>query len=375
MKIIDTGCIFASRPGTKRQSCTFPSICVLPSGRWICGFRSAPTKSSTSEQTVLMSWSDDEGASWSKPYEPFSAPQIGSKPGRLRMFAPTVIGEGKLIAVLCWVDNSNPSLPFFNPRTQGLLDTKILMAFSEDSGQTWSELTLVDTHPYNQPTPITGPILVLPNGEWACQFELNKSYDDLSVWKHSSIMKFSRDAGQTWPEHVVTSNDPENRIFFWDQRPSVLDNKTLLDLFWTYDNSSGSYLNIHARESRDNGRTWSQMWDTGVPGQPAPAISLPGNRTAMVYVDRLGAPVIYLRISKDGGKTWPRETQLEISGLEACTCQTIRKATMQDAWSEMSAFSLGLPHTASLVNGDLLIVFYQGDHADHTGIEWVRVGL
>ncbi len=32
MQVIDRGTAFAAQPGTNRQSCTFPGICVLPSG-------------------------------------------------------------------------------------------------------------------------------------------------------------------------------------------------------------------------------------------------------------------------------------------------------------------------------------------------------
>jgi hypothetical protein len=96
--------------------------------------------------------------------------------------------------------------------------------------------------------------------------ELNKAYYDTSVWRHSSVLMFSKDGGRSWPEHAITGHDPENRVFYWDQRPGVLRDGVLLDLFWTYDNRSAAYLNIHARESRDCGSTWSAMWDTGVPG-------------------------------------------------------------------------------------------------------------
>jgi len=53
--------------------------------------------------------------------------------------------------------------------------------------------------------------------------------------------------------------------------------------------------------------------------------------------------------------------------------QTWKNGTMQDAWAEMGAFSPGLPATAGLPNGDVLVVYYRGEHTDHTNIEWVRM--
>jgi hypothetical protein len=297
---------------------------------------------------------------------------VDGKPGLFRGGHLTALGGPQVLATLCWVDHSDPSLPYFNEETEGLLDTRIFLAKSEDDGATWSEPRMMDTSPFGNQTPITGPALLLANGDWACQFELNKPYYDTSVWRHSSVLMFSKDEGKSWPEHVIASNDPENRIFYWDQRPGVLADGTLLDLFWTYDNPLASYLNIHARKSLDNGRTWSAMWDTGVPGQPAPPVSLPDGCIAMVYVDRTGAPLIKLRLSEDGGTTWPDETESVLYGDEEHV-QTCRKGSMQDAWAEMGKFSVGLPATALLKNGDLLVVYYAGPETDQTDIRWVRV--
>ena len=79
-----------------------------------------------------------------------------------------------MLATLLWVDDSDPNLPYFNEQTEGLLDSRILFAESADGGRTWSPPALMDTSPFNVPTPITGPVLRLPDGEWICQFETNK---------------------------------------------------------------------------------------------------------------------------------------------------------------------------------------------------------
>lgn len=372
MKIVARGLVFAGEKGTDHQSCAFASIAALPGGRWLCGFRAAPTKGATTGQHALITWSDHEGRSWRRPLRPFAPPPIDGRPGLFRAAYLTALGGARVLATLLWVDHSDPSLPFFNEETEGLLDTRIFLSQSADAGATWSAPLLMDTSPFNVPTPLTGPVLVLPNGEWACQFELNKHYYDTAVWRHSSLMMFSRDEGKSWPEHAIVSNDPENRVFYWDQRPGVLADGSILDVFWTYDNQAAVYLNIHARRSADNGRTWSEIWDTHVPGQPAPPVSLRDGRIAMVYVDRTGSPAIKLRVSDDGGRTWPPSSET-ILYQAALSTQTERKGSMQDAWAEMAKFSVGLPATAMLADGDLLVVYYAGPETDHTSIEWVRL--
>ena len=373
MRVIDHGIAVQAKEGTDRASCAFSSIAVLPGGRWLCGFRAAPLKGEMEGQHAMITWSDDEGKTWREPFSPWIPRDIDGKPGLFRAAMLTALGGSRVLSTLYWVDNSDPSLPFFNEETEGLLDSRLFFSFSEDNGESWSEPRLLDTTPYNVPTPTTGPTLVLANGEWALQFETNKHYYDTTPWQHASVLMFTRDEGRTFPDSAVTASDPDRRYFWWDQRPSVLADGSLLDLFWTYDNVDAVYVNIQARASRDNGRTWSELWDTGVPGQPAMPVSLPDGSIAMVYMDRTGAPTVKLRVSTDGGRNWPDDTESTLFQPPTPT-QTVAKGSMQDAWSEMGKFSTGLPSATLLPNGDLLVVFYSGPHKDLTDIRWVRVG-
>ncbi len=370
MKRIAGGIALASVAGTDRQSCAFPQVAVLPSGRWLCACRAARTKAGAAGQHVVLSRSDDEGCTWTPAEAPFVAPPIAGRAGQFRALALTALGGEQVLATLYWVDHSDPELPFFNPQTEGLLDSRIMLARSADGGCSWSTPELVDTAPFAVPTPITGPVLLLPNGEWICQFELNKPYYDTAPWVHASVLMFSADQGRTWPRYAIVSRDP--RIFYWDQRPQVLPDGRLFDVFWTYDTAAARYLSIHARESLDGGETWSELWDTGVPGQPAPVAPLPGGRLALVYVDRTGAPAIRCRVSHDGGRSWPATTSVPVyeSGLDA---QTTPKEGMADAWAEMAKFSVGLPATATLPDGGVLVVYYAGADTDRTSVRWARL--
>ena len=48
---------------------------------------------------------------------------------------------------------------------------------------------------------------------------------------------------------------------------------------------------------------------------------------------------------------------------------------MNDAWSEMSAYSIGLPATCRLSDTELLLVWYAGPHTDRTDIHWARIEI
>ena len=175
LTVTEQGVAAASRPGTDQQSCAFPYICVLPSGRWICSYRAAPQKAATTHQRSLFVRSDDEGRSWSEPIDVFTPPAVDGTPGLFRAAAMTALGGRRVLAVFYWVDSSQPSLAFFNETTEGLLDSRIFLAWSDDDGDTWSTPERADTTPFLCPTPITGPVRLLANGELALQFELNKT--------------------------------------------------------------------------------------------------------------------------------------------------------------------------------------------------------
>ena len=91
-----------------------------------------------------------------------------------------------------------------------------------------------------------------------------------------------------------------------------------------------------------------------------------------MYVDRGGPPAIKARVSRDGGRTWPTGTEVTLYD-SAAGSQTRRKRAMEDAWAEMGQFSVGLPATAPLPGGEVLVVYYAGPRADHTRIEWVHL--
>ena len=372
MIIAASGTVFTGNVDSDRRSATFPQICVTRTGRWICAFRAAPRKAGNAGQRVSLTHSDDSGASWSEPTEPFPPMTVEGRPGRMRIGALTALDDGQLLAAINWVDEPDPALPYFNEETEGLLYTRILLSSSRDDGITWSAPRLLDTSPFNVPTPLTGPVLNLHEHGLACQFELNKPYNDPEPWRHASVMLFSTDGGETWPEHAIAAQDPANQIFYWDQRPSLLPGWHLIDVFWTFDRKAARYRNIHASESLDHGRSWRPLWDTGVAGQPGPVVPLDGSVLAMPYVDRTAAPMIKVRHSVDGGRTWPAEGELILYSSEGDS-QTSRKSSMQDAWAEMFKFSVGLPAATPLRDGGALIVYYAGPETDATSIRWAIV--
>src|SRR5512134_3207241 len=107
LHIVDRGTVATSQPGTEFQSHIAAWCCALPGGRWVVTWRAARDKNNTL-QRVLISWTDDEGRTWSKPFAPFSDCKVNGKLGQFRAMACTALGCQRLIAALWWVDASEP---------------------------------------------------------------------------------------------------------------------------------------------------------------------------------------------------------------------------------------------------------------------------
>jgi len=357
------------------HSNTFPRVEVLDSGRWIVGFRASPAKQNETLQRSMITWSDDQGQTWRDPVSPFDPPEINGRRGSFRTVAFENLGGKNLLATLLWQDITDPDLPLFNPATEGVQDMRIFTSLSTDGGEDWSAPARVIEEGYQDvPVSITGPILLLPGGTWMSQFELNKTYHDTRPWKQAAVVGHSHDRGKTWRPSVIVAHDPSLRMLYWDQRPAVLQDGSILSVFWTYDKQAGEYVNIHASRSFDAGITWTAPVDTGVPGQPAAPVDLGGGRMALVFVDRRTSPMIKLRLSTDAVATLDESNELIIH-QRAIRKQSVQKqsGTSAGAWSEMEAFSIGLPDAVRLSDRSLLIVYYAGDDRDHTDIRWARV--
>ncbi|MEX2567911.1 MAG: sialidase family protein [Cyclobacteriaceae bacterium] len=352
-------------------SLTFPNIEVLPSGRWLLGFKAADKKKDGIKMQAMMTWSDDFGKTWAAPYVPFQIPKINEVPGKSQSLYFLSLGGERVLMVINWVDSSAPHLPYYDTQDESLKDTRIFYSFSENNGLDWSILQLMDTSMLGGPVPLTGPPMRLGDGSLICQFEINKYKSDPKKWVHRSALLFSGDEGKTWGDPVLVTNYPD--MYYWDQRPNVLaDGYTLVNFFWTLDGRKNAYLNIHRSISRNGGRSWTYPEDTGIYGQPGRPVEIMEGKLATIDIDRTKNPTITVRISSDEGRTFDEDLVVFQASLPQ---QDSRYIKMNDAWAEMAQFSVGHPHLVYLGKEELLAYFYQGRHPDHTGISYVKISI
>ncbi len=369
MKVTQRGVITKPADDENFNSNTFPCIEKLPSGRWLASFRASEKKGDGSFQQAVITWSDDEGITWSIPTEPVTLPDIDGIKGEGRTAYLLSLGGKRVLMLLNWVDAANRVEPYYDPQTECLKDTRIFSCISEDEGVTWTVPQLVDTGFADDPVPLTGTPFRLENGTIVCHFEINKRIGDPLPWTHKSAMIFSQDEGITWEHPVLVTNVRD--MYYWDQRPNFMaGRKSILDFFWTMDGNKKEYLNIHARESLDGGNTWGAIWDTGIYGQPGQPVELGDGRIALITIDRRDSPVISINVTRDNGRTYEKALTVYEGNVNK---QDSRHVSMNEAWAEMALFSVGHPSLLVLENGDLLAYFYAGSDRNYTEINYVRI--
>lgn len=122
----------------------------------------------------------------------------------------------------------------------------------------------------------------------------------------------------------------------------------------------------------DGGKHWSDMWDTGIYGQPGTPVGLPDGTLAVIAIDRSTRPVITVRTSRDRGRTLEEELIIYDRHTNP---QDSRNMSMNEAWEEMGNYCVGHPHLLHLGHGQLLAYYYAGNDTDQTAIEFVQIRI
>ncbi len=374
MKIMDRGLVFdaTTQPAPRRFNC-FTSALVRQDGRWLVAFRAGSSKDSPDENIIIRQ-SADQGKTWETLFEGLAL-VVDGVPGAWRHAGLSELPDGRLIANFCWFDRSVPGRPLSNPVTQGTLPSRVFVLESADDGRTWTDRREVDTRPYAG-IATTGEIMRMRDGGLALPYETWKGYDDPRPGEHHAILRVSHDGAHTFEPAIIVAHDAAANLFYWDQRVGI-DPHTgrMVGLFWTHDRAAGQDRNIHIAWGSPDGKVWTTPTDTGVAGQIAYPLCLPGDRLLMVYVHRHEPPTLRALLSADFGKTWDAAGELVFYDSRSGQESGMRgKRDFGDYWADMSVWSFGHPTAGRLPNGDVLVAFY-GGNAQAMSMHWARIAL
>lgn len=369
--------IFRGTANSPTAVCCFPNIARLNERSLIAGWTTGPTKGSA-DNTIWVSRSHDDGRTWSAPIEPFATSYRGAA-GQLCAPKFTPLPDGRILAAMMWFDRSqHPDVPaYYDSETESILPVKTLYSLSNDGGASWSATWATDDQPYDDPMTITSPVLVLPDGTWACPFEVQKTWNAPRAWRHAAAIKFSRDHGRSWHPCVEVANDPSGRIRYYDQRVAIApDGRRCVAVFWTFNAETQQDRNVTLSESHDGGRSWSPPRDTGIAGQGPYPIFLPDGRLLVAYVDRFGSQTIRVRLSADGGKTFDAG-EATVYARARPTIQSGSPSTPTTAAEHIDAqllWTFGLPCGVAVSSDAIALTYYAGD-ASATNIYLARMAI
>jgi sialidase-1 len=374
MKILDRGVIFdASRQPAERRFCFFINSLALADGRILVTCRAGSSKDSADEN-ILIFLSADQGQHWELVCEGLDGALDGVA-GAWRAAHLAELRPGRLIGLFNWFDRSEPGRPLANPRTGGLLPSRLFVMESADAGRTWIERREVPKMGAEE-FAITDPLVKLAGGTLGLSYEAWKSYYDTAPVEVPALLRISGDGGRTFGPPVVVAQDPAGVLYFWDARMSVDPaSGEIISLFWTHDRHAGQDVNIHIAWGSPDGRRWSYPQDTGLAGQHPTPLALPGGRALMFYEHRHDPPSLRAVLSADSGKSWDWASELTLyesrAGVESGVGS---QRTLDESFDDMLRYTFGHPWPSRLADGSVFVAFYAGD-AGSMSLHWVRLAI
>ena len=178
--------------------------------------------------------------------------------------------------------------------------TTAIYCRSEDEGQTWSPASEV---PFGVDCPleVSHGILPLGDGRLLAPAATLPASDRLG---EQVLVAISDDGGQTWPHTSVVLEDRQQQRVFFEQKLAQLGDGRVLATAWTatrpdYIDEPNSFA-----ISCDRGTSWGPVQSTGIQGQTMTPISLGDDRLLVVYNRRYGDQAIIMCLVTMTDDSW-----------------------------------------------------------------------
>ena len=372
------GIVFdATRQPAEKRVAFFGSLCRLRSGTILCGFQNGPKKNSP-RSTIGLCRSSDGGQTWQEQPHHLETSYRGC-PGSLSAGEMIEFAPKRLLLFATWFDRTDPNRPLFDPVTEGILRAKQLLAVSADDGRTWSKWQEVPTGNLKG-TALTGPPIQWKDGTIAFAFESFKEFDDPLPARHAAWVVASSDGGESFSEPLLIAQDPEHRIYYWDQRLCVGAHPgEFTALFWTHNLAEKRDLNVHLLRGQFTGQAIQAepARSTPIPGQIAAPLELADGRLLAFVVNRGRPGTMTLWCSPDRGKTWRENARLVVHTHDerAALTQGSENVDFKQYWEDMGKWSFGHPAIVPHADhGRVLVTWYAGT-PDCMSIHWARITI
>ena len=241
----------------------------------------------------------------------------------------------------------------YGTRYWGSIDDKFgerrgeaIFCVSTDNGRSWSEPKTIPMP--DCPLEISHSIRPLTSGRLLAPTGLLTSKERLG---EEVLVAVSDDGGQTWPSHRTVLKDPAGKLGFWEQKLVELAPNQVLAVAWTvtlgdYHDQPNSFT-----ISRDGGWTWGPIQSTGIRGQTMTPLPLDGDRLLVLYNRRYGEQGIVAALVTFTDTKWQVQSEQLFYDARARRDGPSGQATGVD---ELASFQFGFPTAISLNDGTFL---------------------
>ena len=345
-----------------RRVAFMDGLLKLQSGNWLSGFTVGPEKNHPSG-TLQLSRSRDDGRTWELVPFAFTS-EFDDVPGSLSSGELVEAEPGRLLIFTTWFDRSDAERPLFNPETEGILRSRLLVAESPDEGDSWSAWSEIPT-PGLTGCALTGPIVKWSDGTIAVTFESFKEFDDPTPVSPGAWLLRSNDGGRSFSDLFRVAQDPENNVYYWDQRlcPTQTPGE-FVAMYWTHDRASQCDRRVHFLRANCFAGEHSATLpvETTIPGQIAAPLLLSDSHILSFVVDRELPGTMRLWQSRDGGATWPEAESLTVHehAERAALTQGSTDIDFAAFWEDMNRWSFGHPAIRHAGPGRVLVSWYAG---------------
>ncbi len=376
MRVVASGVVYdgATAPPYGRRSIRRTTVCRAGDGTLYVSFRRGTDHESIDGHPITLA-STDEGTTWELRYDGYGQGALDGTPGQFMSLAWYETEPGVLMGTALWIDHSDPTLPFMNPETEGLLPEKIVLAVSTDGARTWDSRQVMDTSPHRAPSPCANHVLRLANGNLIQPYETHKEWHDPSPLDPRDYLRLSHDGGRSWPDWIEVASHPRRARYYWDQRLAVHPgNGRLVAMFWTHDPAAREDRDVHIAWGSADARQWTTPAPTGLPGQHCQPVIVDERTVVAVYADRV-RPAIVASISRDFGRSWDRDRDLVLYGSGAGTEPGVgENLDLAGQWNTMVRYRFGHPRAIRLPSGEVFAVWYGGDDDARQAL-WARLAV
>ncbi len=218
---------------------------------------------------------------------------------------------------------------------------------SGDDGRSWSAPQVIPM-PVDCPLEISHGILPLSSGRLLAPAATLPAKDRLG---EQVLVAVSDDGGQTWPSHNIVFEDPDKKLGYFEQKLAELAPGRLMAACWTVTLGDVVDRTDSFTISNDNGSTWNPARSTGIQGQTMTPVPLGGDRLLVLYNRRYGEQGIVMCLVTFTEDAWT--VHYEGLLYDAKTSRQ-RSAEVETGVDEFASFAFGFPTAIPLQDGTLL---------------------